>query len=58
MIIHLLGDVPSPAIIGRLSELSSLADAVLIIPVAIAISGLIWTYAAWQGTRESPVAAP
>jgi predicted MFS family arabinose efflux permease len=58
VIIHLLGDVPSPAIIGRLSELSSLADAVLIIPVAIAISGLIWTYAAWQGTRESPVAAP
>jgi MFS family permease len=54
--IHLFGDVPSPAIIGRLSERSSLAEAVLIIPVAIAISGLIWTYAAWRGTRTAAAA--
>jgi MFS transporter, Spinster family, sphingosine-1-phosphate transporter len=50
--IHLLGDVPSPVILGRISERSSLADAVLIIPVAIAISGLIWVYAAWRGDRD------
>jgi predicted MFS family arabinose efflux permease len=50
--IHLLGDVPSPVILGRLSERTSLAEAVLIIPVAVAISGLIWTYAAWRGGRD------
>jgi MFS transporter, Spinster family, sphingosine-1-phosphate transporter len=55
--IHLLGDVPSPVILGRLSELTSLAEAVLIIPVAIAISGLIWTYAAWRGGRDETPAA-
>jgi len=54
--IHVLGDVPAPVILGRLSERTSLADAVLIIPVAIAISGLIWTYAAWRGGRESVMA--
>ena len=36
--IHLLGDVPSPFILGRISERTSLAEAVLIIPVAIAVS--------------------
>jgi sugar phosphate permease len=50
--IHLLGDVPSPFILGRISERSSLAEAVLIIPVAIAISGVIWVYAAWRGDRD------
>ncbi len=51
--IHLLGDVPSPVILGRISERTSLAEAVLIIPVAIAVSGMIWTYAAWRGGRET-----
>ena len=50
--IHLFGNVPSPVILGRISERSSLADAVLIIPVAIAISGVIWVYAAWRGDRD------
>jgi hypothetical protein len=54
--IHLLGDVPSPVILGRISERSSLAAAVLIIPVAIAISGLIWVYAAWRGDRDESAA--
>jgi MFS transporter, Spinster family, sphingosine-1-phosphate transporter len=44
--IHLLGDVPSPVIIGRVSDLSSLGQAVLMVPVAIAVSGLIWLLAA------------
>ena len=34
-----------------------LAAAVLIIPVAVLLSGLIWTYAAWRESRGSPVAA-
>ena len=44
--IHLLGDVPSPWLIGKISDMTSLGDAVLIIPVAVVVSGLIWTWAA------------
>jgi hypothetical protein len=40
--IHLLGDVPSPPLIGHLSDVGSLAHAVLIVPVAVAIGGVIW----------------
>jgi len=50
--IHALGDVPSPALLGVLSDGTSLADAVLIIPVAVLAGGLIWTYAAWRGGRQ------
>ena len=51
--IHVLGDVPSPWIIGAMSDRSSLATAVLIIPVAIVIAGAIWVIAAWYGKRVS-----
>lgn len=51
--IHLLGDIPSPWLIGQLSDLSSLERAILIMPIAVVVSGLIWTYAAWRGGRES-----
>jgi len=47
--IHLLGDVPSPPLIGAISDARSLSTAFLIIPVAILIAGLIWCYAAWKG---------
>jgi MFS transporter, Spinster family, sphingosine-1-phosphate transporter len=40
--IHLLGDAISPPIIGWLADVSGLARAVLIMPIAIAISGLLW----------------
>jgi len=40
--IHLLGDAISPPIIGWLADLSGLARAVLIMPIAIAVSGLLW----------------
>ena len=40
--IHLLGDVPSPPLIGHLSDSGSLGRAVLIVPVAIAIGGIVW----------------
>ena len=49
--IHALGDVPSPALLGVLSDRTSLAQAVLIIPVAVLVSGVIWTYGAWRGAR-------
>ncbi len=54
--IHILGDVPSPTLLGILSDASSLARAVLIIPVAVLASGAIWTYAAVRGGRT--VAGP
>jgi len=47
--IHILGDVPSPSLIGAISDASTLARAVLIIPVALLVSGAVWTYAAWRG---------
>jgi MFS family permease len=44
--IHLLGDAPSPYLIGLLSDASSLAQAVKIVPLAIVVSGVIWVFAA------------
>jgi MFS family permease len=49
--IHLLGDVPSPWLIGFISDRSSLGRAVMVVPVATLIAGLVWTYAAWRGER-------
>ena len=49
--IHILGDVPSPAVVGAISDARSLAQAMLIIPVAVLLGGAIWTYAAWRGER-------
>jgi MFS family permease len=50
---HMLGDVPSPPLIGYLSDRSGLASAFLIVPVAIFISGVIWTYAALRKTQDA-----
>ena len=44
--IHLLGDVPSPPIIGALSDATSLGTAFLILPAVIALAGGIWLFAA------------
>lgn len=49
--IHILGDVPSPSLVGALSDARTLGEAVLIIPVAVLAGGIIWTYAAWRGER-------
>jgi len=53
--IHLLGDVPSPPLIGVVSDRTSLSHAMLILPFAFALSGLIWTYAAFRGERSPAV---
>ncbi|HEX9983932.1 MAG TPA: MFS transporter [Thermoanaerobaculia bacterium] len=50
-VMHVLGDIPSPPLIGALSDASSLDRAFLIIPVAVFIAGLIWIYAAWHAQR-------
>jgi hypothetical protein len=49
--IHVFGDVPSPTILGAISDHTSLAEAVLIIPVAVLVGGIVWTYGAWRGGR-------
>ena len=48
LVMHLIGDIPSPPLIGKISDATSLEHAFLIVPVAIVIGGAIWTYAAWR----------
>lgn len=45
-VIHLLGDVFSPSLIGALSDVSSLATAVMIVPGAVALGAGLWLAAA------------
>jgi MFS family permease len=49
--IHLLGDVPSPILIGMLSDASSLAEAVKIVPVAILVAAAVWAVGALAQPR-------
>ena len=51
--IHLLGDVPSPPLIGHLAVAGSLARAVMIVPVALAIAGVIWLLCARADGRAT-----
>jgi MFS family permease len=46
LLMHLVGDIPSPPLIGYLSDRSTLEHAFLIVPVAIVIAGVIWVLAA------------
>jgi len=48
LVMHILGDIPSPPLIGILSDASSLERAFMIVPVAIVIAGAIWIFAAWK----------
>jgi MFS family permease len=50
-VIHLLGDVPSPPLIGYLSHVDSLARAVLLVPAAVALGGFVWLVAARSDAR-------
>jgi MFS family permease len=45
-VIHLFGDAISPPIIGWLADKHGLATAVLIVPLAVGISGVLWTLTA------------
>ena len=51
LVIHLLGDVPSPPLIGRISDATSLGTAFLVLPVMMALAGIIWIYAAIYSGR-------
>jgi len=57
-LIHALGDVPSPRLIGQLSDSTSLAHAVLIIPVAVLVSGVIWTWGALKNHPDEVLPRP
>jgi MFS transporter, Spinster family, sphingosine-1-phosphate transporter len=50
--IHLLGDVLSPSIIGKLSDLYSLGAAVMVVPGAVAICAVLWLVAARAGSQR------
>jgi MFS family permease len=55
-VIHALGDVISPSIIGGISDMTSLGVAVMIVPFAVAASGVLWLLAARADARAN--AAP
>jgi len=52
-IMHLVGDVPSPPLIGWLSDRSSLEQGFLVVPVAFAIGGAIWVWGAMTKTAPA-----
>jgi len=49
--IHLLGDAVSPYLIGKVSDVSSLLQAVKIVPAAILVSACIWGWGARAQAR-------
>ncbi len=50
--IHILGDVPSPPLIGAISDATSLSTAVLVVPALVLVSGAIWCAGAFLGGRR------
>jgi len=52
-VMHLIGDIPSPPLIGKISDATSLEHAFLIVPVAFLLGGAIWTFAGWRGERHA-----
>jgi MFS transporter, Spinster family, sphingosine-1-phosphate transporter len=51
--IHLLGDVISPPLIGRVSDRTSLGEAVMLVPIAVAVCGALWVVAALRCRSEN-----
>ncbi len=52
-VIHALGDVISPSIIGGVSDITSLGAAVMIVPFAVVVSGVLWLLAARSASQRS-----
>lgn len=50
--IHLFGDAISPPIIGAIADRMGLGEAVLIVPAAVAVCGVVWTLTAMEGERR------
>ena len=53
--IHVLGDAISPLIVGAISDASSLATAMQILPVAVLVGGFVWVWAARAQGASTPV---
>lgn len=45
-VMHLVGDIPSQPLIGYLSDRSTLAQGILVVPLAVVLAGIIWIVAA------------
>jgi MFS family permease len=56
-VIHTLGDVPSPPIIGAIADASSLERGVMLIPAAVLVAGAIWLAAARLRVAAAPARA-
>lgn len=54
-VIHILGDVISPTLIGAISDRSTLQQAVKLVPLAVLIGGIVWLFAARAQSRQSRV---
>jgi len=54
--IHMLGDVPSPPLIGLVSDHTSLNLAILIVPVFVALAGGTWLFASSRRVSAPPQA--
>ena len=54
-VIHLLGDILSPSIVGLISDASSLQQGVKILPVAALVGGFVWIWAARAQATSRPV---
>ncbi len=52
LVMHLVGDIPSPPLIGLVSDHSTLEKAFMLVPLAIVIAGVIWCYTAWWGRER------
>jgi MFS transporter, Spinster family, sphingosine-1-phosphate transporter len=52
-VIHALGDVISPPLIGAISDKLSLEQAVKVVPVAVLIGGIVWVFAARAQSRQA-----
>ena len=50
LMMHVLGDAISPAVIGAVSDRSSLQSAVMLVPLFFALGGAVWVY----GSRALP----
>jgi len=53
LVMHLIGDIPSPPLIGAVSDHTSLEHAFMLVPLSIVIAGCIWMYAAWSAKLSS-----
>jgi MFS transporter, Spinster family, sphingosine-1-phosphate transporter len=52
LVMHVVGDIPSPPLIGLVSDHTSLERAFMLVPLSIVIAALIWMFAAWMGRER------